>query len=139
MNKNESKWTIEIVEEWLQIAALVDRALPPVYHKGVSGQRYDIQRTWIELLWDVEEIKERTPRWEPTSQQITMWETVILRWLPKIKSSLDRKILWMRSAGGNWTRIGKVVNMTRGTVAKRYVKALNEMSDILNKADTKAS
>lgn len=139
MENNTRKWTIDIIEEWLQIAALVDKALPPVYRKGVSGQRYDIQRTWVELLWDAEDLKDRTPKWEPTNQQISMWEEVILRWLPRIKSGTDRKILWLRSAGGKWTRIGKVVNITRGTVAKRYIKALTELAEILNNPDTKIS
>lgn len=102
MNYSQVKWDRFCIEEWLQIATFVDRALPPVYRKGISGQRYDIQRTWIELLWDAEEINKRTPRWEPTSEQVSMWEEVILRWLPLLKNPCDRKIVWLRSSGGSW-------------------------------------
>ena len=53
----QPKWTIETVEEWIHIATLVDKSLPPVIHKGVRGQRIEIIREWYELLWDAEEMK----------------------------------------------------------------------------------
>lgn len=102
-------WDRETVEEWLGIAVLVDRCMPPVYHKGISGQRLEIQRSWTELLWDIDEIKNRTPKWQPTSQQVSMWEEVILRWLPLLENTKDRKILWLRVCGAQWTRIARIV------------------------------
>ena len=57
----EQKWTVEKVKYWLGIAALVDRALPPVMPPKVSGQKWDIIREWYELLWDqdTEDLKPR--------------------------------------------------------------------------------
>lgn len=127
MNYSQVKWDRFIIEEWLQIATFVDRALPAVYRKGISGQRYDIQRTWIELLWDTEEINKRTLRWEPTSEQISMWEEVILRWLPLLKNPGDRKIVWLRSSGASWPKIAKVANLSRQYTAKHYERAIEEL------------
>ena len=60
MKITRKEWNKELVEEWLQTAALVDQSLPPVYHKGATKQRIEIQRTLTELLWDTDDIKKRT-------------------------------------------------------------------------------
>ena len=118
-------WDRETVEEWLGIAVLVDRCMPPVYHKGISGQRLEIQRSWTELLWDIDEIKNRTPKWQPTSQQVAMWVEVILRWLPLLENTKDRKILWLRVCGAQWTRIARIVGLHRHTIPRHYDQAID--------------
>ncbi len=125
MNFSQIKWSKEVVEEWIGIAVLVDKCMPPVYHKGVSGQRLEIQRSWTELLWDAEEIKKRTPKWEPTAEQVTIWEEVILRWFTKIPDGLDRKIVWLRASGASWPRIAKAVGVCRTTVISHYADSID--------------
>lgn len=127
MNYSQVKWDRFIIEEWLQIATMVDRVLPPVYRKGISGQKMDIQRTWLELMWDAEEIKKRTPRWEPTSEQVSMWEEVILRWLPLLKNPHERKIAWLRSCGASWPKIASLVPYSRQYTAIHYNHAIEEL------------
>ncbi len=133
----QPKWTIETVEEWIHIATLVDKSLPPVIHKGVRGQRIEIIREWYELLWDAEEMKKLTPRWEPTAEQVTIWEKVILRWFSLIKDGTNKKIVWLRASGGPWTKIARKVNLSRQTVAKRYTETIENLTKKLNSLDRK--
>ena len=127
MNYSQIAWNREVIEEWIGIAVLVDRCMPPVYRRGISGQRLEIQRSWTELLWDAEEIKKRTPRWEPTAEQVTMWEEVILRWFPKIPDGPNRKIVWLRACGASWPRIAKVVGMGRTTVITHHADTIEDL------------
>lgn len=133
MNYSQIAWNREVIEEWIGIAVLVDRCMPPVYRRGISGQRLEIQRSWTELLWDAEEIKKRTPRWEPTAEQVTMWEEVILRWFPMINDGTNRKILWLRACGASWPRIAKLVCLGRTTVINRHSDTLLELLEKLKK------
>ena len=133
MNYSQIAWNREVIEEWIGIAVLVDRCMPPVYRKGVAGQRLEIQRTWTELLWDAEEIKKHTPKWQPTSEQVTMWEEVILRWFPMINDGTNRKILWLRACGASWPRIAKLVYLGRTTVINRHSDTLLELLEKLKK------
>lgn len=133
MNYSQITWDKEIVEEWIVIAVLVDRCMPPVYRKGVSGQRLEIQRTWTELLWEAEEIKKRTPKWQPTNEQVTMWEEVILRWFPLIPDGTNRKILWLRACGASWPKIAKVVGFSKPTVMARHSDTINLLVGKLQK------
>ncbi len=133
MNYSQIAWDREVIEEWIGIAVLVDRCMPPVYRKGVAGQRLEIQRTWTELLWDAEEIKKRTPKWQPTSEQVTIWEEVILRWFPMINDGRNRKILWLRACGASWPRIAKLVGLGRTTVINRHSDTLLDLLQKLKK------
>lgn len=132
MKITRKEWNRELVEEWLQTAALVDQSLPPVYHKGATKQRIEIQRTLTELLWDIDDIKKRYPRWQPTSHQISMWEEVILCWFPLIGDGNDKKIVWLYSTGIDYKRIAKIVKFSRITVSKRYNKAVERLVSALN-------
>ena len=132
MRITKKEWTRDLVEEWLQIAALVDNSLPPVYHKGPTKQRIEIQRTLTELLWDVDEIAKKFPKWQPTNAQVSMWEEVILYWFPLVEDRTNRKILWLYSAGMGFKKIAKVVNFSRNTVSKRYNKTVENLVIALN-------
>lgn len=132
MKITRKEWNRELVEEWLQTAALVDQSLPPVYHKGATKQRIEIQRTLTELLWDTDDIKKQHPRWQPTSHQISMWEEVILCWFPLIGDGNDKKIVWLYSTGIDYKRIAKIVKFSRITVSKRYNKAVERLVSALN-------
>ena len=62
-----------------------------------------------------------------------MWEEVVLRWYPLVDSEKDRKILWWRSAGMGWARIGKKIGLERHTIANRHGRALEELARELNR------
>ena len=86
----EQKWDVDTVKYWLSIAAMVDKALPPVTPPRVSGQKWDILREWYELLWDKDQHDTRI-RIQPTNRQVSMWEEVVLRWFKLIdKAKIGR-------------------------------------------------
>lgn len=128
----EQKWTVEKVKYWLGIAALVDRALPPVMPPKVSGQKWDIIREWYELLWD-QDTEDLKPRIQPTNEQISMWEEVVLRWFRMVDSDKDKKIIWLRSCGLSYPRISKKLGISRQTIIARYQTALERLVQNLNK------
>ncbi len=139
MQAKQIQWTEEIVLEWLDIAVKVDKSLPPVYRRGISGQQWDIKREWYELLWDIEEVRQAEEIFRPTNRQISIWEEVVLRWFPLIEDSKNKRILWLRSCGVSWVKIGKKTHLTRQTVAHRYQHTVEELVHKLRFLDTKIS
>lgn len=132
MNPHSIIWNRDLVEEWLQIATQVDRVLPPV-KPGMQTNKITFYRTWVEMLWDeLDPDNQPRPVFHPTNAQVSMWEEVVLRWLPLIDSTADRKILWWRSAFLSWVKIGKLLDIERHTVANRYNRALDELVSVLN-------
>lgn len=138
MNYNQIEWTTNCVEDWLKLAALVDKSLPPVKLPKVSGQKWDIIREWYELLWDTDttDIK---PYFQPTNEQISMWEEVVLRWFKLIDNNIDKKIVWMRACGMGWTKIGKKVHLSRQTVALHHKNAIENLTNKIINLYTKIS
>lgn len=130
MNLSQIKWTEEKVIEWLSIAAMVDKSLPPVGIRKVTGQKWNVMREWYELLWDddKEDIK---PRFNPTNEQISMWEQVVLRWFLLIDNPIDKKIVWMHACGQGWVQIGKTLHRSRQSVASHYQKAIETLVEKL--------
>ena len=130
-------WTPSIIEEWLKIAAMVDKSLPPVRPAKVVGQKWDIVREWYEYLWDTTDDIE--PHFQPTNKQISMWEEVVLRWFRLIDDNKDKKIVWMRACGKSWTKIGKKVHLSRQSVALHYKNAIEDLAKKLSKPNIKIS
>jgi len=126
MNLSGTKWTVELVAEWLSIAAMVDKSLPPVGIPKVTGQKWNVMREWYELLWDddKEDIK---PRFNPTNEQVSIWEEVVLRWFVLIDKPVDKKIVWLQAAGMSWVKIGKKVHLSRQSVASHYKNAIDDL------------
>ena len=110
MQAKQIQWTEEIVLEWLDIAVKVDKSLPPVYRRGISGQHWDIKREWYELLWDIEEVRQAEEIFRPTNRQISIWEEVVLRWFQLIEDSKNKRILGLGSGGVSWVKLGKKNN-----------------------------
>jgi hypothetical protein len=137
MNPKSTEWTAELVEEWLFVAAKTERALPPVYRKGCGGKRIEYVRTWIELLWDELREDKPAPRFQPTNEQVSQWEEVVLRWLALVDSDKDKKILWMRACEIGWARIGRRVGLSRQTTAARHKRALEDLAHALKQFYTK--
>ena len=130
-------WTPSIIEEWLKIAAMVDKSLPPVRPAKVVGQKWDIVREWYEYLWDTNDDIE--PHFQPTNKQISMWEEVVLRWFRLIDNTTDKKIVWLRACGVSWTKIGKKVHLSRQSVALHYKNAIEDLAKKLSKPNIKIS
>ena len=138
MNLSQIIWTSENVIEWLDIAANVDKSLPPVQMPKVTGQKWDVLREWYELLWD-DDKSDIQPKWQPTNEQISMWEVVVLRWFKLIDSNTDKKIVWMHACGKSWVKIGKIVHLSRQSVASHYQKTIDELTKKLTNLYTEIS
>lgn len=133
MNLSRIVWTPELVEEWLEIAVKVERALPKVGPK-MAQSRLKMVRDWLNQLWDEmdEDEKRKEPRFYPTNEQITQWEIVVLEWLPRVLDGRDKKILWWRACGMGWARIAKNLHFERHTGMRRHNQALEELARKLN-------
>lgn len=134
MNISNIVWTSELVEEWICIAAQVERVLPPVGPR-MAQSRMVFVRNWQEMLWDDlrDDADKPKPRFQPTNEQISQWEEVVLRWLPIVDSAKDMKILWLRAGGMSWSRIGKKMELERHTIANRHKRALEYLAKALNR------
>ena len=130
MNYN-IKWTPSIIEDWLKVAAMVDKSLPPVRPSKVVGQKWDIVREWYEYLWDKDD--DIKPHIQPTNEQVSIWEEVVLRWFKLIDNTIDKKIVWMRACDMSWSRIGKKIHLSRQSVALHHK---NTLQDLANKVCT---
>ena len=131
MNLEQIQWTPSLVEEWLKIAAMVDKSLPPVRMPKVSGQKWDIIREWYELMWD-DDTADIKPTFQPTNEQVSMWEEVALRWFKLIDSDTDKKIVWMRACGMTYKKINRKVGLSRQTLTKRYQNTIDTLAVSLN-------
>ena len=131
MDLSQVNWDVETVKYWLSIAALVDRALPPVRCKKCTGQYWPIVREWYEFLWDKDKSDLR-PQIQATSEQVSMWEEIVLRWFKLIDSDKDKKIVWMRSCGLPYSRITRRVGLSRQAATARYNVAIEKLSKSLN-------
>jgi len=138
MNLSQIKWTPELVIEWIYIAALVDKSLPPVGIPKVTGQKWNVMREWYELLWD-DDKDDIKLHFRPTNEQISMWEEVVLRWFNLIETTKDKKIVWMHACGQSWVRIGKQLHISRQTVASHYQAAIDKLTKQLMNLYTEIS
>ena len=136
MNYN-IKWTPSIIEDWLKVAAMVDKSLPLVRPSKVVGQKWDIVREWYEYLWDKDD--DIKPRIQPTNEQVSMWEEVVLRWFKLIDNTIDKKIVWMRACDMSWSRIGKKVHLSRQSVALHHKNTLQDLANKVCTLYTKSS
>ena len=84
--------TIEQIKQDLETAAYVDRLLPPVKAPKYRCFMPEIIYTPQELMF----MDRRLLKVKPTQEQISLWERVVLEWLP-ILSINDRRLVWKRA------------------------------------------
>lgn len=111
--------TIEEVKQDLETAAYVERLLPPVRAPKYRNCMPDIIYTPQELIF----MEERPLKIRPTQEQITLWERVVLEWLPVL--SLDeRRLVWKRANRIPWKLLCREYGVSRQMLAIRYDKAI---------------
>ena len=111
--------TIEEVKQDLETAAYVERLLPPVRAPKYRNCMPDIIYTPQELIF----MEKRPLKIRPTQEQITLWERVVLKWLPVL--SLDeRRLVWKRANRLPWTLLCREYGVSRQMLAIRYDKAI---------------
>ncbi|MBO5038408.1 MAG: helix-turn-helix domain-containing protein [Alphaproteobacteria bacterium] len=111
--------TIEEVKQDLETAAYVERLLPPVRAPKYRNCMPDIIYTPQELIF----MEKRPLKIRPTQEQITLWERVVLKWLPVL--SLDeRRLVWKRANRIPWKLLCREYGVSRQMLAIRYDKAI---------------
>ncbi len=130
MNLKNISWTKEVVEEWLAIAARVERVKPQVRPQGYRNCTLIVLRG---LFGDLITDTEAKNRFKPTPEQNTMWEIVMLDWFKLIDSTDDKKIVWLHANGMGWVRIGKRFHLSRQTTANRYNRTIEALAKDLSR------
>lgn len=124
MNTKNITFTFDLVEEWLQIAAIVERSMPPVKPMGYPPCSLVVIRSAMEIMLMEKPDK---PKFRPSITQVSIWEEVVLNWFNLIDSIENRKIVWLRSCGMGWRRIAERFGLSRQTVSNRYKNSINEL------------
>ena len=91
--------TIEQIKNDLETAAYVERILPKVKVQGYQcfGKLFPIKYTEQEIAF-----MEKLPiKVKPTQEQITIWETVVLEWLPVLTPE-ESRLVWKRANRFPW-------------------------------------
>ena len=94
--------TIEQIKRDLETAAYVDRLLP-----SVKAPKYRCRLIKV----------------KPTQEQISLWERVVLEWLP-ILSINDRRLVWKRANHIPWKLLSYEFGIHRSNLSHRYERAL---------------
>ncbi len=126
----EPYWTEKMVEAYLEEAAKVMRALPPVRVQGYFS-------TWPEPIHDYWIVYGRDDparnRFRPTPFQIDRMEYVLtwLRW----PSLLERRIIWDRANRIPWKVLEHRYQSSRTTLWRQYAHGLVWIVARLNMVD----
>lgn len=62
----------------------------------------------------------------PTREQITLWEKVVLEWLPLLNSE-ERNLVWKRANRIPWKLLSREFNVSRQILTLRLNKALHKI------------
>ena len=115
--------TTEQIKLDLETAAYVDRLLPPVRAPKYRCCMPDIIYTPQEIAF----MDRRPVKQHPTQEQISLWEKVILEWLP-ILTPDERKLVWKRAKHIPWKLLCWEFGFERAEMWRRYQKALLKVS-----------
>ena len=119
--------TIEQIKQDLETAAYVDRLLPPVKAPKYRCFMPEIIYTPQELMF----MDRRLLKVKPTQEQISLWERVVLEWLP-ILSINDRRLVWKRANRIPWKLLCREFGLERTEMWRRYHGMLIKISFYIN-------
>lgn len=94
---------VEDVKAVLELAAQVDKALPPVKAQGAKSTWPDIRLTESEKKALGITLREGEPDFSPTEEQIDIWYKVCTEWVkPFVADEKKRQqwaVIWLKSCG----------------------------------------
>lgn len=114
-----TEMTIEQIKDDLETAAYVERLLPPVRAPKYRSCMPEIVYTAQELIF----MEKKPIKVYPTQEQISLWERVMLVWLP-ILSVDERRLVWKRANHIPWKLLCQEFCVSRQILALRHNKAL---------------
>ena len=123
-NQSEPEIIIQQLKEKLETAAYVERLLPKVKVNGYIpfAVRFTIKYSPQEIMF----MDKKPIRLTPTREQITLWEKVVLEWLPLL-SAEERNLVWKRANRIPWKLLSREFNVSRQILALRLNKALHKI------------
>lgn len=128
-------YTPGIVEDRMEEAALTLRRLPNPPGSGAKGYG----SSWPEYVHEAKHayaFEARPMRVVPNAGEIKRMEEC-LKWL-RFVSPDDARIVWLRAEGRRWHQVGIAAGVVRQTAWRRWVAALQTITNHLNKNEKAA-
>ena len=120
--------SVEDVKKMLELAAKVDKALPPVKVKGAKALWPDFCLTEAEKKALRVISRDGEPDFEPTQEQIDIWYHVCAEWIKAFQGSDEKRqqwiVLWLKSCGCPSKIIEKKLGICRTKVWYVYDKGM---------------
>lgn len=111
--------SVEEIKDILETAAYVERLLPPVRMPKYRSLMPEIIYTPQEIAFmDKRPVKPR-----PTQAQVSLWEMVILEWMPLLEM-YERRLVWKRANRIPWKILCREFGLCRTRLMIKYDKAL---------------
>ena len=117
-----TKLTVEQIKSDLEIAAYVERLMPPVRPPKYRCCMPDIIYTPQEIAF----IDRRPVPPRPTQEQIAIWEKVVLKWLPALEPE-EVRLVWKRANHIPWKLLCREFGADRVTIWRKYDRALSKL------------
>lgn len=114
--------TIEQIKKDLETAAYVERLMPPVRPPKYRCCMPEIVYTPQEIAF----MDRRPVPPHPTQEQIAIWETVILEWLP-ILTPRESRLVWKRASHIPWKLLSIDFGIERTQIWKVHRNAINKI------------
>lgn len=114
--------TIEQIKKDLETAAYVERLMPPVRPPKYRCCMPEIVYTPQEIAF----MDRRPVPPRPTQEQIAIWETVILEWLP-ILTPRESRLVWKRASHIPWKLLSIDFGIERTQIWKVHRNAINKI------------
>ena len=111
--------TVEKIKNDLETAAYVDRLMPPVRPPKYRCSMPEIIYTPQEIAF----MDRRPIRPRPTHMQISIWEAVLLEWIPLLEVE-ERKLVWKRAHRIPWKILCREFGLCRSRLVIKYDKAI---------------
>ena len=111
--------TPEQIKKDLETAAYVERLMPPVRPPKYRCCMPDVVYTPQEIAF----MDRRPIKPLPTQEQVSIWDKVVLEWLPLLSVS-ERRLVWKRANRIPWKYLCRENGCTRINLWYRYDKAI---------------
>ena len=114
--------TIEQIKKDLETAVYVERLMPPVRPPKYRCCMPEIVYTPQEIAF----MDRRPVPPRPTQEEIAIWETVILEWLP-ILTPRESRLVWKRASHIPWKLLSIDFGIERTQIWKVHRNAINKI------------
>lgn len=114
--------TLEQIKEDLETAAYVERLMPPVRPPKYRCCMPDVVYTPEEIFY----MDRRPVPPRPTQEQVSIWEQVVLKWLPILDID-ERKLVWKRANHIPWKLLCYEFGLCKSNLCARHLNALTKI------------